>query len=180
MTKRLEVYLILGILVMLFISYRSISENRLARAEVKLAEERVEKEAGALIKAREAGNVDLEALKEEQKKVNEQLQKSKFISAQFVEREWLDDILELIRTSGAQLLLFQRLGKTGETVGKGSYTAYKYKVKARGTPEQIKQIIENFGNFPYLTYKIDLLKLAFSKGTWDTEFQVVFLSELSK
>lgn len=181
MTKRWEVILIIVLIVMLVVSFRSVSGYRQDNDALLSLQQRVENEVKSFVKVKEEPVDNVEALKEELSKVEAQLKAgSRFFPAIFNEIQVSDYILESFSRSGTEPLLFQPLGVSTETIGKGSYSVFRYQIKVRGTLVQVKTFITAMENNPYPAFRIDLMDLKFTKDQVESGFQLIFIADLTK
>ncbi|GEM_PF-6358723 len=181
MSKRWEIMLAIILLLMLVVGFRGVADYRRADASVTALQGKVEDEVRAFVKAKESAKDNVDSLKAEAASVDAQLkQGGQHFPNRYNEIEVSDYILEVFSRTGVEPVLFQPLGASTETIGKGPYTAYKYQIKARGTAERIKTFIADMEKNPFPAFRIDLMDLTFSRDQVDAGFQLIFVADLAK
>lgn len=181
MKKRWDILLIIILLLMLLMTYRWVRDYRVANAALVTLQQKADVEVTTFVKAKAAASDDMGSLKAELDKVEKQLKEgSQYFPTRFNEIEVSDYILEFFSRSGTEPVLFQPLGVSTETIGKGSYLVYKYQLKARGTSEQIKTFIADMEKNPYPAFRMDLVDVNFSNNQMEVGFQLIFIADSTK
>lgn len=180
MKKTGKILLVLSLILMLVVSFRSAAGYRQDNTDLTSLQRRVENEVSSFVKAKEAASEDPESLKVELSKMETQLKQAAYFPDKFNGVAVSDYILQVFSSSGTEPVLFQPLGVSIETVGKGPYSVYKYQVKARGTLEQIKTFITDVEKNPYPAFRVDLVELVFARNQVDAGFQLIFIADLAK